>query len=81
MDGLKCIAVNKLNTNSQLFDSVWNPEEYDAMLTFGYANGQWTVSLYSDKDDVNVGEVAKKHGGGGHVGAAGFQTDKLPFLG
>jgi len=31
-----------------------------------------TVSLYASKGDVNVGEIAKAHGGGGHIGAAGF---------
>jgi nanoRNase/pAp phosphatase (c-di-AMP/oligoRNAs hydrolase) len=66
-------------TNSQTFDSVWDPEKYDAMLTFGWRRGQWTVSLYSVKQDVDVSEVAVKHGGGGHKGAAGFQCTELPF--
>lgn len=79
LDGLKCIAVNKMLTNSQLFDPVWDPDKYDAMLTFGYRNGKWIVSLYSTKDDVDVSQVAKAHGGGGHKGAAGFQCYALPF--
>jgi oligoribonuclease NrnB/cAMP/cGMP phosphodiesterase (DHH superfamily) len=79
LDGLRCIAVNRQMTNSQTFDSVWDPEKYDAMLTFGWRRGQWTVSLYSVKQDVDVSEVAVKHGGGGHKGAAGFQCTELPF--
>lgn len=79
LDGLKCIAVNKMFTSSQLFDSIWDPEKYDAMLTFGFRNGQWAVSLYSDKDNVDVSVIAKNRGGGGHKGAAGFQCKSLPF--
>ena len=79
LDGLKCIAVNKMLANSQLFDSVWNEKKYDAMLTFGFRNGKWTISLYSTKDNVDVSAIAKSHGGGGHKGAAGFQCEKLPF--
>jgi hypothetical protein len=79
LDGLRCIAVNKLLTNSQLFDSVWNPEKYDAMLTFGLRDGKWTVSLYSTREDVDVSAICKARGGGGHKGAAGFQCVELPF--
>ena len=80
LDGLKCIAMNKMLTNSQLFDSVWNPNKYDAMLTFGWRGGKWVVSLYSTKSDVDCSAVAKNYGGGGHKGAAGFQCSGLPFL-
>ena len=79
IDGLKCIAINKMLTNSKVFDSVWDNTKYDTMLTFGWRNGQWTVSLYSDRVDIDVSETAKKYGGGGHKGASGFQCTKLPF--
>jgi len=79
IDGLKCIAINRMLTNSQMFDSVWSPDIYDAMLTFGFRKGQWTVSLYSDREDVDVSTIAKNRGGGGHKGAAGFQCKDLPF--
>jgi oligoribonuclease NrnB/cAMP/cGMP phosphodiesterase (DHH superfamily) len=79
LDGLRCIAVNKMLTNSQVFDSVWNPSKYDAMLTFGYRKGIWTVSLYTDKPGVDVSIIAKNRGGGGHKQAAGFQCLEIPF--
>ena len=79
IDGLHCIAINRMLTNSQMFDSVWNEEKYDAMLTFGWRKGAWTVSLYSTKNDVDVSVIAKNRGGGGHKGAAGFQCAELPF--
>lgn len=79
LDGLKCIAINKMLTNSQVFDSVWDNQTYDAMLTFGYRKGKWTVSLYTDKNNIDVSVIAKNRGGGGHKQAAEFQCKELPF--
>ncbi len=79
LDGLRCIAINRMLTNAQMFDSVWDEEKYDAMLTFGWRKGSWTVSLYSTKEYVDVSVTAKNRGGGGHKGAAGFQCSELPF--
>ncbi len=79
LDGLKCIAINRMMTNSQMFDSVWDEEKYDAMMTFGFKKNCWTVSLYSTKEDIDVSEIAKARDGGGHKGAAGFQCEELPF--
>ncbi len=81
LDGLRCIVVNKGLTNSMLFASVWNHEMYDAMVSF-YRNrhGSWTVSVYTDKPGIDASAICRARGGGGHVGAAGFQCDVLPFL-
>ena len=79
-DGLRCIAVNETMGNSLTFASVWDPEKYDAMLCFYWKRTQWTVSLFSDKPDVDVSGVCKARGGGGHTGASGFQCSTLPFL-
>lgn len=38
-----------------------------------YGNG---VSIRSDKEDVNVAEIVKPFGGGGHRGAGGFKFEK-----
>ena len=79
-DGLKCIAVNKSNPGSQLFDSVWNEEAYDMMVAYQHVKGEhWTVSMYSTKENIDCSVIAKKHGGGGHKGAAGFQIKEFPF--
>lgn len=78
----KAICVNKGFTNSKVFDSAWNPEKHDLMITFcrlPLPKQQWTVSLYSDKPEINCGAIAKSFGGGGHKGAAGFQCKELPF--
>lgn len=78
LDEFTVIAANRKG-NSQQFDSVFDPKKHHAMLTFAWAKGMWTVSLYSTRDDVDVGVVAKRYGGGGHKGAAGFQCSELPF--
>jgi len=80
IDKLKCIAINKMLANSQLFDSIWDEKKYHAMVTFGWRNKSWTVSLYTTRNDVDVSIIAKNRGGGGHRQAAGFQCHELPFL-
>ncbi len=79
LDGHPVIVINKGMTNSQLFDSIWDAEKYHMMVTFVWRKGQWTVSMYSTREDIDVSEIAKARGGGGHKGAAGFQCDELPF--
>lgn len=80
LDGLRCIAVNKGFTNSLVFESVYDPAKHDAMLSFAFRSGKWTVSLYSTKPEVDCSVICKARGGGGHKGAAGFQCDILPFI-
>ena len=77
--GLRCVAMNRMLTNSKAFDAVVDPDRHDAMLTFGYRKGRWTCSLYSAREDVDVSAVALQLGGGGHKAAAGFQCQELPF--
>lgn len=78
-DGLKCICLNAPRTNSQVYDSVFDPAKHDAMLSyFNSGNRYWTVTFYTTKPGVDVGAVAKARGGGGHMQAAGFQIKDLP---
>ena len=83
INGLAC---NKGLTNSQLFDSVYDPARHDVMVTFcrlpvnwdESGKARWTVSLHSTKDSIDCSKIAKQYGGGGHKGAAGFQCKHLP---
>lgn len=80
MDGLKLLAVNRMLTNSQLFESSEHDHpDVDAWCAFGWRRGQWHVSLYKDWDGIDLSEVCAKYGGGGHPNASGFQCDSLPF--
>jgi len=75
-EGVKCFAVNLGHCNSEYFKSL--PEgQYDVLMPFVYDGNQYTVSLYSKT--VDVSDIAKKYGGGGHKGASGFQCKELPF--
>lgn len=83
LDGLKFIAANMQGVNSKFFDAVWDDDRHDAMLLFGWKQDKWTVSMFTTPEKISqgidVGEVAKARGGGGHAGAAGFQCQELPF--
>jgi len=75
-EGYKCFAVNLGCCNSDYFKSL--PEgEYEILIPFVFDGNVYTVSLYSTT--VDVSEIAKKYGGGGHKGASGFQIKELPF--
>lgn len=83
-EGMTFLAINEMFNNSQLFDARFDPEKHDAMLTFGWRKGKWIFGLYAPKKmcetkGIDLGALAKKHGGGGHPGAAGFQAAELPF--
>lgn len=76
------IAANMGARGSDRFASVYNPDKHEMMCGFAYENtGKVTVSLYSTNPDIDCGAIAKRcgdagpfPGGGGHKGAAGFQT-------
>lgn len=55
--------------------------DYDALMPYYYDLNKhlWTYSLYSCRPEVDVGDICKKHGGGGHKNAAGFSSEKLIF--
>lgn len=76
----RLICLNTLQRGSWLFNSVWDPAKHDAMCAYGQLkDGRWRVSLYSTKEEVDCGAIAKVLGGGGHKGAAGFICDELPW--
>ena len=44
------------------------------MIGFGYNGNNWGVSLRSVGDKVDVSQIARERGGGGHSQSAGFQV-------
>ncbi|MCF8012493.1 MAG: hypothetical protein K9L56_14570 [Clostridiales bacterium] len=75
-EGYKAIAVNRPYTGSKFFDSVYDSKRHDLMISFGWNGKAWSLSFYSEKIDVS--QIARKYGGGGHAGSAGFTTSELP---
>lgn len=73
-EGIKVLACNGVDFNSQSFDGVYDETEVDAMMPFKY-NGltdEFNFSLYTTKDDIDILSIAKKYNGGGHKKACGF---------
>lgn len=76
IDGHKCLCMNACSVGSEAFgDGAMG--EYAILSPFYWDGQQFSVSLYSSQ--VDVSEIAKARGGGGHKGAAGFQCDVLPY--
>lgn len=78
-EGLKFLAVNQGGINSMAFDSAYDPEKHDGVLSFFYTGvgDHWKVSLYSPDQSRDLSVYAKIKGGGGHPYACGFQVKDL----
>jgi uncharacterized protein len=72
LDGVKCICINSPSVSSDAFNSVYDKTKHDLMVQFSFNGGAWDYTLFSEKVDVSI--IAKKFGGGGHQGAAGFSS-------
>lgn len=70
-------CVNRERFNPINFGINYHDEKYDGFACFHYANGKFYYSLYNDNGQVDVSEIAKAYGGGGHKGAAGFISDVI----
>lgn len=81
--GLKFLALNSTRANSLTFASKDVPETgHDALMMFWFDGKMFNVSLYHAKHrtDLDLSDIVVEYGGGGHRGACGFRTEKLPFL-
>ena len=74
-EGRKCYAQGLYMFGSEAFGDKINT--YPICISFEFTGDKWIVGLYSTT--IDVGEIAKKYGGGGHKGASGFVTQSLPF--
>lgn len=81
-EGLDFLVLNTGRFNSLTFTAIDKPETgHDALLGYMFNGKCWTVSLYHAKHrtDLDLSQIAVKHGGGGHRGACGFTCKTLPF--
>ncbi len=76
--GHKTLVVNWNLEASDMGEYIYTEKGYEVALMFYYTGKEWNFSLRSDK--VDVSEIAKKYGGGGHPGASGFRQSNLDFL-
>jgi oligoribonuclease NrnB/cAMP/cGMP phosphodiesterase (DHH superfamily) len=73
--GNSCFATNSTSGDCRMFNEI--KEKYDICCKFSYDGSiqKWIYFFVSGKDNaVDVSEVAKHFGGGGHALAAGCQT-------
>lgn len=78
--GLKAICMNTTELNSTTFDSIWDEDKYDVIMPFIWTGNLAKFSLYTTKDEVDCGAMAKSLSGGGHAKAAGFQMTEDAFI-
>ncbi len=80
-EGLNFLCLNIARCNSLTFESAAQPE-HDGLMGFYWNGKEWVVSLYHSPHhrEHDLSAIAVKFGGGGHRGACGFRTGKLPFL-
>lgn len=80
-EGLKFMAINAVRCNSLTFEAATR-QDHDALLGFYWNGKEWNVSMYHapHRKDLDLSEIAVRYGGGGHKGACGFRTSKLPFI-
>ena len=73
--GLNVVALNFVG-NSFALESITEP--HDAKMLFHFNGEKWIVGLYAGNTerDIDLSEIAKKYGGGGHPGASGFVTNQ-----
>ncbi len=71
------ICINRERFNPINFGIDYHKDGYDGAACFWYQNDMWEFSLYNDNGQVDVSKIAKRYGGGGHKGAAGFIINDL----
>lgn len=74
-EGYRCLVCNIHKFGSKTFGNKINA--YDICITIVFNGQEWIHGLYTVMDNIDVSEIAKKYGGGGHKGgAAGFISNK-----
>jgi oligoribonuclease NrnB/cAMP/cGMP phosphodiesterase (DHH superfamily) len=76
LEGKTFLCNNAVGINPKAYKLDYS--KYDGYLLFHYNVNKWIFTLYSDTTDVSI--IAKKLGGGGHKGAAGFHVDNIELF-
>jgi len=80
LDGLRAMALNSSAGADAFGDHAHGAAELE--IVFRHTGRVWEVSLYrgpAGVDELDVSQIAKRYGGGGHAGAAGFCCAMMPF--
>lgn len=78
--GIKFAVINGTG-NSQLFDTVDFDCEAYMLFRFDGTSMKWRFSLYGKEGNtIDLSEIAKSMGGGGHKSACGFEVSELRWV-
>ncbi len=72
--GLRALCINTNFMSSETMITKFDSSKHDIMIGFAYNGNNWGVSLRSVDDKVDVSQIARERGGGGHSQSAGFQV-------
>lgn len=79
---LRGLALNVNGYNSEVFEPIYDPTKHDFCIEYYFTGKIWQFSVYVFPDKigkVNAVDVIRSFcDGGGHSGAAGGSSDKLP---
>ena len=75
-DGKKVYIVNSSHWMSEIGSRLSTDCDYAVIWYYDHDRQEYRVSLRSFHEDVDVSEIAKKYGGGGHKKAAGFSLTR-----
>ena len=75
LEGYKILVCNSAISGSEIFGD--RVKDYPFVAVYCHNGKNWTTSLYSESMDIV--EIAKERGGGGHPRACGFTSDEVPF--
>ena len=76
LDGYSAIILNKRCYSAAFGDEI---NKHDIACCFWLVGDSYTHSVFTTKKDIDCEKLAKKFGGGGHKGAAGFTTKDIIF--
>ena len=75
--GLRALCINTNFMSSETMITKFDNSKHDVMIGFAYNGNNWGISLRSVGDNVDVSQIARERGGGGHSQSSGFQVDNF----
>lgn len=68
--------------NSDMVLPAYDPAKHDALMVWGYRGDHVSVSLYHapGREELDLSDIAKRWGGGGHKGACGFRATLIQMV-
>lgn len=73
------LCVNKDRFNPSNFNIDYHDKDFDGVICFALYGDTWAFSIYNENGKVDCSKIAKRYGGGGHKGAAGFRMNQEEF--